>query len=106
MAFRIPIGINPNTKEQMFTWSLKEVVENFKDGVIYNWISIFNGVLISKKVIEMIGFPRKEMWIYGDEFEYLRRIKNCNLEYITIVGAIHYHPRFKLDTNIGFLIKK
>jgi len=67
--------------------------------IIENWAVLFNGVLISQDVISEIGFPLKELFIWGDEFEYLRRIKRKGFRYYTVTNAIFYHPKMKLKTH-------
>lgn len=59
-------------------------------------INPFNGTLINKKVIEKIGFIKKEMFIWGDEMEYTFRAKKNGFNVGTITEAIHYHPVVRL----------
>ena len=49
--------------------SLENVVPCAEDGIVYGWVTPFNGTLISRKVIEKIGNVKKEMFIWGDERE-------------------------------------
>ena len=63
-----------------------------KDGVVKDWASPFNGILYSAKLIRKIGYPKKEMFIWGDEINYHLRAKNAGSLPATIVNAIHYHP--------------
>lgn len=63
-----------------------------KDGLIYNWASPFNGVLYSNKLIKRIGYPKREMFIWGDENNYHLRAINSGFIPYTILSAIHYHP--------------
>ena len=58
----------------------------------------FNGVLLSKKIIKKVGLPKKEFFIWGDEIEYLNRIKRAGFEITMILTAKFYHPKGK---NIG-----
>ena len=39
------------------------------NGVIESWASPFNGILYSRKLVEGVGFPKKEMFIWGDEIK-------------------------------------
>lgn len=71
--------------------------EKFKEranqnGIVEDWASPFNGILYSSKLIRKIGFPKKEMFIWGDEVNYHLRAKKAGTSPITIVDAIHYHP--------------
>lgn len=55
----------------------------------------FNGTFIHRSVIEKIGYIKKEMFIWGDEQEYLLRVKANGYTPMTVVSAIHYHPQEK-----------
>lgn len=73
----------------------KEEYVNLKgehDGVIDNWASPFNGILYSRRLVEKIGYPKKEMFIWGDEQNYHLRAVGAGMEPVTVVAAIHYHP--------------
>lgn len=61
-------------------------------GIVENWASPFNGILYSTKLIRKIGYPKKEMFIWGDEINYHLRAKNAGFMPITVINAIHYHP--------------
>lgn len=69
-----------------------EFEKNAVNGIVANWASPFNGILYSHKLVEKIGFPKKEMFIWGDEINYDKRAKNAGFSPITVVGALHYHP--------------
>lgn len=58
----------------------------------------FVGPLISKEAVEHIGFPRKELFIYGDDTEYTYRISRI-LKVILVKRAVIFHrdPIFKKD---------
>lgn len=58
-------------------------------------LSPFNGTFIHRSVIEKIGYIKKEMFIWGDEQEYMARIRNFGYVPYTVPQAIHYHPREK-----------
>lgn len=55
----------------------------------------FNGTLIHRSVIEKVGMIKKEMFIWGDEMEYMERLRVNGYKPATIVKAIHYHPKEK-----------
>lgn len=61
-------------------------------GVVEGWASPFNGILYSAKLIKTIGYPKKEMFIWGDEINYQLRAENAGFKRMTCVKAIHYHP--------------
>ncbi len=66
----------------------------------------FCGFFISRSVVEKVGLPMKELFIYADDSEYSRRI---NLKYkikmFYVRESIIYHPDIKLR-QINFLWKK
>lgn len=72
----------------------REVIENGAlDGLIYGQANPFNGTLISKELIAQIGYPKKEMFIWGDEVDYQQRASKSGLGVATVTKAVHYHPQ-------------
>lgn len=67
-------------------------MKGVKDGIIEDWASPFNAVLFSRALISRVGFPKKEMFIWGDEVNYHLRAKQKGFIAYTIMKAIHYHP--------------
>lgn len=61
-------------------------------GVIEGVSNPFNGVLLSRKAIQKVGYPIKEFFIWGDEVDYERRIKKGKICFGTRVDAYFYHP--------------
>lgn len=61
-------------------------------GVIESWASPFNGILFSHRLVEKVGYPKKEMFIWGDEINYQIRAEKAGFHRMTNVKAIHYHP--------------
>ncbi len=55
----------------------------------------FNGILLSNKLIKHVGLPIKEYFIWGDETEYVMRIKRFNYSIALIKNAEYLHPRCK-----------
>lgn len=66
-------------------------------GIVTNWASPFNGILYSVKIIQAIGYPKKEMFIWGDEINYHLRAQKAGFIPITVVNAIHYHPHLNTE---------
>ena len=60
-------------------------------GNIYPYAHPFNGLLINKKVINLIGNVEKGYFLYGDEVDYFCRMQAVG-ETVTCLDAIHYHP--------------
>lgn len=72
-------------------------VEDFKkkaiDGVAVNEGAPFNGLLYTRKLVDAIGYPIKDMFIWGDEVNYTLRIMKNGFIPVTVIDAIHTHPR-------------
>ncbi|MZI96170.1 glycosyltransferase, partial [Vibrio sp. CAIM 722] len=65
------------------------------NGLIYNKANPFNGTLLNRKLVDDIGFIKKEMFIWGDEQEYFLRIKKFGFQYATDTNSNFYHPTSK-----------
>ena len=100
--FLAPLVVRIDKKDEMSfglgkgLMTIKECQLKAKDGILENVANPFNGILISKKLVQKIGYPKKEMFIWGDEIEYQLRTVNKGFNVVTVVNAIHYHPKNKL----------
>lgn len=63
-----------------------------ENGIVKDIACPFNGILYSHKLLSTIGYPKKEMFIWGDEENYALRAVKAGFDPITIIGAIHKHP--------------
>ena len=61
------------------------------DGIIRVELFSFVGPLISRMVVEMVGFPRDDFFIYADDYEYSLRIRSIGLKCIAVLDAVIYH---------------
>ncbi len=52
----------------------------------------FNGVLVTRALVERIGYPRSEFFIWGDDHEYRLRAEAAGARIATVVGARVHHP--------------
>ncbi|GAB6034745.1 glycosyltransferase family 2 protein [Galenea microaerophila] len=68
------------------------------EGLIFDTANPFNGTFISKELVQEIGYPKKEMFIWGDEVEYQLRALKSGLGVATVVEAIHFHPEGRVET--------
>lgn len=73
--------------------SIKDKIEDKNDNTIKNKINPFNGTLISKGLMQEIGFPNKEFFIKGDEHDYQFRAAKADAYITTVIDSIYYHPR-------------
>jgi rhamnopyranosyl-N-acetylglucosaminyl-diphospho-decaprenol beta-1,3/1,4-galactofuranosyltransferase len=97
--------INKEDKKS-FVWKTGDflTIAEVKDPIIKNFAHPFNGTLLHKKIIEKVGLPKKELFIWGDETEYYYRIiKKNKIPFYTKSTSIHYHPAsaysYKTDWN-------
>jgi rhamnopyranosyl-N-acetylglucosaminyl-diphospho-decaprenol beta-1,3/1,4-galactofuranosyltransferase len=63
-----------------------------RDGRIDDIVIPFNGVLVTRELVERIGLPRAEYFIWGDDHEYRLRAEAAGARIATVVGAQVRHP--------------
>lgn len=73
-----------------------EALAEAREGLIMNAASAFNGVLCHRELAAKIGLPKAELFLWGDETEYLRRTQAAGLPIATNVTALFYHPRNRI----------
>ncbi len=71
---------------------MAEVELAARDGVIDDVVIPFNGVLVTRELVEQIGTPREEFFIWGDDVEYLWRARQAGARTGTVVAARFLHP--------------
>lgn len=64
-------------------------------GLLIDKASPFNGFLMKRALCERIGYVKREMFIWGDEREYLLRLNRAGVRFATDVAATFRHPRSK-----------
>ena len=62
------------------------------DGLIRDIVIPFNGVLLTRALVERIGLPRAEFFIWGDDHEYRLRAERTGARIGTVVDARVRHP--------------
>ena len=62
------------------------------DGLIRGIVIPFNGVLVTRQLVERIGLPRSEFFIWGDDHEYRLRAERAGARVATVVDAKVRHP--------------
>ena len=82
---RISFGVKPTIQDFLEQ-------KGVKDGLIDNTSFPLNGVLYSRRLVEKVGYPIKEMFIWGDEANYHWRCKENGFASAVVVDAIHVHP--------------
>ncbi len=78
--------------------STRREVEEAADGagLLWHHLSPFNGVLINREVIERIGLPHKDFFLWGDEWDFFYRAEKAGVSIATVADAIFWHPTNKL----------
>ncbi len=71
---------------------LEDVERAARDGVLPDVVIPFNGVLVTRELVERIGTPREEFFIWGDDVEYLWRARRAGGRVATVVGSHFAHP--------------
>jgi rhamnopyranosyl-N-acetylglucosaminyl-diphospho-decaprenol beta-1,3/1,4-galactofuranosyltransferase len=61
-------------------------------GLIRGIVIPFNGVLVTRDLVERIGLPRAEFFIWGDDVDYLWRAEAAGARIATVVAAHVLHP--------------
>lgn len=72
-----------------------EVQDALEKEYLEGYICPFNGTIFKRELMEKIGLIKKEMFIWGDEQEYIARCKKNGFIPYTITAAKHYHPKEK-----------
>lgn len=75
--------------------SVQSAIDESKNDVLLNKANPFNGTLLHSSLVKKVGYIKKEMFIWGDETEYFRRISYYGYKFGTIVNAYFYHPTSK-----------
>ncbi len=71
---------------------LADVERAATGGRIEGIVIPFNGVLVTRELVERIGLPRAEYFIWGDDHEYRLRAEAAGARIATVVGAQVRHP--------------
>jgi rhamnopyranosyl-N-acetylglucosaminyl-diphospho-decaprenol beta-1,3/1,4-galactofuranosyltransferase len=71
---------------------MAEVELAARDGVIAEVVIPFNGVLVTRDLVEQIGTPREDFFVWGDDVEYLWRARAAGARTGTVVAARFLHP--------------
>ena len=74
-------------------YRVDEAIASGVKGLIVNAANPFNGTLVTRKLIEEIGFPNPDFFIKGDEVDYKQRAFDAGAYVATVVAARYNHPR-------------
>jgi rhamnopyranosyl-N-acetylglucosaminyl-diphospho-decaprenol beta-1,3/1,4-galactofuranosyltransferase len=71
---------------------LAELERAAHDGLLDNVVIPFNGVLVTRELVERIGLVRADFFIWGDDVEYLWRARRAGARIATVVDSHFLHP--------------
>ena len=77
--------------DRMYT--VEEALAAARDGIIDNAANPFNGTLLSRELVEKIGYPNPDFFIKGDEVDYKQRAYAAGARVVTVVDSRYNHPR-------------
>ena len=77
--------------------SRSDVEHLARHGVLPGYASVFNGVLIHRRLVEEIGVPDDRFFIWGDEWDYIFRARNAGSPPATVASAWYWHPRDRTE---------
>ena len=70
-----------------------EMENEAEKGLVYGAANPFNGVLYSRRLVDTVGYPVRDMFMWGDEINYGLRCIKAGFKPAMVVDAIHIHPR-------------
>ena len=76
------------------TDSLQELRDSW--GRIMNYVTPFNGILLSEKCVDEVGYINPDFFIWGDEYDHYYRCLEKGFRPVTLMDAVFYHPSQKL----------
>ncbi len=83
--------------------ALDDVERAAVGGRIEGIVIPFNGVLVTRELVDRIGLPRAEFFIWGDDHEYRLRAEAAGARIATVVDAQVRHPAVgSLGTPMAF----
>jgi rhamnopyranosyl-N-acetylglucosaminyl-diphospho-decaprenol beta-1,3/1,4-galactofuranosyltransferase len=86
--------INKEDKKT-FVWKTKKykTINDVDTRIVKGVCHPFNGTMLHRNIVERVGVPKQNLFLWGDETEYLYRITQKNkIPACTITDSIHYHP--------------
>lgn len=104
LDYVMPVSIDIDNHENL-SWATRKrngkktiVYRELKDswGEILDYVTPFNGVLLTKKCVSEVGYINKDFFIWGDEYEHYWRCRSFGVSPVTDLDAVFYHPAAKL----------
>ena len=100
----MPVSIDIDNHERL-SWSLKkkngkktisyeELCNSY--GEILDYVTPFNGILLSRRIVDDVGFINPMFFLWGDEYDHYYRCVEKGYKPSTFLKAVFYHPAQKL----------
>lgn len=81
-------------KNGVKTSNFKQLKQSW--GKVMEFVTPFNGALLTEKCVDNVGYINKKFFIWGDEYDHYWRCKEKGINPVTILSAKFYHPSQKL----------
>lgn len=66
-------------------------------GEVMDYIFPFNGSLLTRKIVDDVGYINENLFLWGDEYEHYWRCRKKGYKPITVTSAEFYHPSNKMS---------
>lgn len=96
----MPVSINIERHSQL-SWATRlkggGKTESYAElrsdwGEILPFVFPFNGSLLSKKIVDKVGYINPDLFIWGDDYEHYYRCLKAGFKPVTVLDAVFYHP--------------
>lgn len=74
-------------------YTVQEAIDAAENGLLVGEANPFNGTMVSRELIEEIGYPNPQFFIKGDEVDFKQRTLDAGGYVVTVVDARYIHPR-------------
>ena len=100
----MPASIDIDNHEKL-SWAVrkrdKKKTESYQElkaswGQILDYVTPFNGILLSKKCVDEVGYINPQFFLWGDEYDHYYRCVQKGIKPVTYLDAVFYHPSQKL----------
>ncbi len=112
----VPVSVDPTTKK--LCWYIPivdkssgkkkdiEELSQISDKTLETDAPNLLGSLFHRQVVELAGYPNRDLFIRGDEVEFGLRVQKAGFRSLLVKDAVIYHPAPKNHKAIMFLGKK
>lgn len=74
-------------------YTVEQAIKSARNGILEGEANPFNGTMVSKELIDAIGYPNRDFFIKGDEVDYKQRTLDAGGYIATVTEARYIHPR-------------